>query len=208
MSSSTFALDEVVLGLVKGVKILDVGCGIGKWGNLIKVFDSVGFTLWGHIGDFEAPELVGIDISVEYLKKAKQIYDSVVRCSSTHLPFITNSFDTVLASETIEHIPYSAGFKLILESQRVSRKTVIITTPPPRTVTLCPEHIASWKPTDFKKLGFKVYGVRFYPRFASRNILIQLLIAFLIGPLSYWFPSLSSDIVAVKMLDAKNSPNS
>ena len=150
--------------------------------------------------NFREPEIIGIDISLEYLHRAKQIYDSVVRCSSTHLPFIQNSFDTVVASETIEHIPYGDGFKLISESERVAEKVVVITTPPPRTVSACSEHIASWKASDFRKLGYKLYGVRFYPRFASKNILIQLLIAFVIGPLSYWFPVLSSDMVAVKFL--------
>ena len=86
----------------------------------------------------------------------------------------------------------------------MAQKVVVITTPPPRTVSVCSEHIASWKPSDFRKLGYKLYGVRFYPRFASKNILIQLLIAFVIGPLSYWFPVLSSDMVAVKFLQKAN----
>lgn len=200
MSSSTFALDEVVLGFVKEGKVLDIGCGLGKWGHLIKIHSCISFTIWGHLVNFKEPEIIGIDISLEYLHRARHIYDSVVMCSSTHLPFLKNSFDTVVASETIEHIPYYEGFNLISESERVAEKVVIITTPPPRTVSLCSEHISSWKASDFRKLGYELYGVRFYPRLASKNILIQLLIAFVIGPLSYWFPVLSSDMVAVKFL--------
>jgi ubiquinone/menaquinone biosynthesis C-methylase UbiE len=198
--TSVFALDEVVLGFVKGGKVLDVGCGLGKWGNLIKVHSVVFSARRGHLTDVQEPEITGIDISLAYLRKARHVYDTVVKCHGAHLPYRKNSFDTVVASEIIEHIPRHEGFKLIAECERVARKVAIITTPPPRTVSLSPEHISSWKDSDFRKLGYKLYGVRCYPRLASKNILIQFLIAFIIGPLSYWFPKLSSDMVAVKFL--------
>lgn len=190
--ASIFALDEVVLDFVKGLKVLDVGCGGGKWGHLIKVH-SIFLSV-------KEPKIVGTDISSAYFCKVKHIYDSIIKSHATYLPFRRNSFDTVLACEVIEHMPRREGFKLIAECERVAKEVAIFTTPPPRTVGHSSEHISSWKPSDFRKLGYKVYGVRCYPRLASKNILIQLLIAFVIGPLSCWIPNLSSDMVAVKFL--------
>ncbi|HDD64250.1 MAG TPA: class I SAM-dependent methyltransferase [Thermoprotei archaeon] len=193
-SVSIYSMDEVILKSVKGRKVLDVGCGLGKWGHLIK-------THYATIRR-EEPEIIGIDVSLAYLHKSAIIYDDVVNCSGTHLPFRENSFDTVLASEVIEHIPRHDGYKLILECERVARKVVIITTPSPRTVWSSPEHISLWRPSDFRKLRYKVYGVRGYPRLASKNILIQLLIAFVVGPLSLWFPEIGSITIAVKFLSS------
>lgn len=196
--ASISALDEVVLKFVEGGRVLDVGCGRGKWGHLVKIYWS-----WkrSSSSNSKVPMVVGVDISQENLEYAKKVYDDIIICDAVYLPFRNRCFDTVIASEVIEHIPYSKGLMLIIECERVARNVVIITTPPPRTVFLSPEHISSWRPSDFRKLGYKVYGVRCYPRFASNNILVQLLIAFVIGPLSYWFPKLSSDMVAVKYIN-------
>jgi hypothetical protein len=104
-----------------------------------------------------------------------------------------------LASAIIEHLPRPKGFKLISECERVARKVVIITTPSIRTILGSPEHISLWRPHELRRLGYKVLGIRNYPRLASTNIIIQLIVAFIIGPLSHWIPALSSYVVAMKI---------
>jgi 2-polyprenyl-3-methyl-5-hydroxy-6-metoxy-1,4-benzoquinol methylase len=61
---STSALDEVVLNFVLGRKILDVGCGLGRWGHLIRVHLQ--------IKGIE-PEIIGIDMRKEWLYKGRYI---------------------------------------------------------------------------------------------------------------------------------------
>jgi len=194
MSTTTYALDEVVLNFVTGGKILDVGCGLGRWGHLIRVHLQV--------EEIES-EIIGIDIEKNYLRKTRYIYDHTVRCDAAYLPFRQKCFDTVLASAIIEHLPRTKGLKLISECERTAKKVVIITTPSPRTIWGSPEHISLWKPYEFRRIGYKVFGVRSYPRLVSTNMLFKLVVAFITGPLSYWMPLLSSYVVAVKILQLK-----
>jgi len=178
---------------VDSEKILDVGCGFGKWGHLIRILYAE--------RNIRNAQIMGVDIECSHLHLAKKIYDSVIGCCASCLPFPSNSFDTVLVSEVIEHLPRWKGFNLIRECERVAEKKVIITTPSMRTVSLYSEHICYWKPSDFKRLGYKVYGVRGYPRLVSTNVLVQLILAFAVAPFSYWFPTLSSNVIAVKSVD-------
>ena len=47
----------------------------------------------------------------------------------TALPFSNKSFDTVLAAEILEHIPFAEVSKALKELARVSRKSIVITLP-------------------------------------------------------------------------------
>ena len=47
----------------------------------------------------------------------------------TALPFINKSFDTVLAAEILEHIPFNEVPKALKELSRVARKAIVITLP-------------------------------------------------------------------------------
>lgn len=132
--SSSLLLDSVVLPLVDGTKILEIGCGLGKWGYLLRSCWS-----WAeaggkqdHWGAYLEPEyLVGIDLWLPSLRKVKyhKIYDDVIMCDALHLPFKNNCFDVVMAIEVVEHIEDKNKDYLYREAERVSKKTIIITTP-------------------------------------------------------------------------------
>ena len=205
--ASILALDEVVVEFVEGRRVLDVACGRGKWGHLVRIYRD-----WPRRGKsircssaLDSIKIVGVDLSRQELSEVRNIYDAIIECDGVCLPFRDNSFDTVIAAEVIEHIPKPRALRLMSECERVANRVVIISTPPPRTVRMSPEHISSWKPSDFRRIGYRVYGVRSYPLFASDNIVVQSLIAFIMGPLSYWFPELSSDMIAVKFLQGDTS---
>lgn len=192
MAVGTFGAEEVVLNFVKGRRVLDIGCGKGKYGYLVKMYLE---TFYGI-----SPEVVGLDVSQNILKDVKEIYDDVVCCDASKLPFRDKSFDTVIAAEVIEHLPKRNGLSLIRESERVA-KNVIITTPSPRVFRYSPEHISLWRPSEFRKLGYRVYGIRRYPRTVSSKLIKQLLIAFIFHPLSMWFPSIATFTIAVKQIN-------
>jgi ubiquinone/menaquinone biosynthesis C-methylase UbiE len=192
MSTTTYSLDEVVLNFVAGQRVLDVGCGLGRWGHLIRVHSQTKSSI--------PVIIIGIDIERNYLKQVKYVYDERVLCDAAHMPFQSKYFEAVLATAIMEHLTKPNGRRLISECERVTSKLAVIAVPSPRTNWGSPEHISLWTPKEMTLLGYRVFGVRNYPRFASQNFAIQSLIAFIIGPLSYWIPAFSSYIVAVKAL--------
>lgn len=94
-------------------KVLDVGAGDGYITNKIKEK--------GH-------PVVGLEISDKRIKNAKEKYNlDFVKGDANNLPFEDGSFDTVVASEVLEHLDnLGQGLK---EAIRVAKKKVIITLP-------------------------------------------------------------------------------
>lgn len=93
---------------------LDVGCSEGYFLNL----------LHGRFGG----EVWGVDLSTVALRKAHSNYGlPVAAADATRLPFADGSFDLVYSTEVIEHV--LDPDQMIAEMRRVSRGTVLVTTP-------------------------------------------------------------------------------
>jgi SAM-dependent methyltransferase len=98
----TIDLDR--LGLPAGATLLDLGCGHGR-----HTFDALRRNL----------DVVAFDLDVEALQKVTamtaamklesevpaRVLDGVVRGDALRLPFDAGSFDAILVSEVLEHIP-------------------------------------------------------------------------------------------------------
>lgn len=161
--SSDPRLVPQVLSLIDGCKILDVGCGKGKMGYSIKV--DWWYSSAAGIG-LSLKYLVGADIFRPYIKFCKEhrIYDDLILCDATHLPFRKKVFDVILACEVIEHLEKERGYALIREIERASSKSVIITTP--RVFTqqdavdgnVFQKHTSKWSAKEFKSLGYSIIG--------------------------------------------------
>ncbi|MGQ9642167.1 MAG: glycosyltransferase [Candidatus Bathycorpusculaceae bacterium] len=142
------AINELkILSLIKGEKILDCGCGIGRWGYLLKKRDCI---------------VVGFDIYKQYLKQAKatDCYFGLIRADISCLPFKQKAFDTSLAIEVIEHAAKEVGWIFLEELKRTSEHRVILTTPEgilhlyfgddhPET------HKSGWTKKELESLGFR-----------------------------------------------------
>src|SRR5262245_51450362 len=75
-------------------RVLEIGCGEGD--------------LAAHLRAHRCPPVfVGLDISSQILSLAKQRYPDIhfVAQTATNLPFESQSFDLVIACETLEHLP-------------------------------------------------------------------------------------------------------
>jgi hypothetical protein len=200
--SSPLEIDQLIVPLIDGYTILDVGCGWGKWGSLIR-------TCWYRTskgkGNTLPDLLIGADLFLPSLKRVKshKIYDDVVLCHAAFLPFKKNIVDVVLAIETLEHIAKHEGTKVLNELERTSKETVIISTPncsPYREGTMGPEgfnpydaHISKWGVKDFRLRNYSVLGSGFCINGRSIPILKVLL-----SPLSFFFPNLACYLVGVK----------
>jgi ubiquinone/menaquinone biosynthesis C-methylase UbiE len=205
--SSPLEHDPIVLPLVDGDTILDVACGRGKWGYLLRVN-------WWRTGkgsgETEPSVLIGVDVFLPFLKKVKyhKIYDDVVLCHVSYFPFKANSFEVVLASEILEHLDKKDGLLLLQEAERVSSKTIIVATPhvlrkrgglpTPEGFNPYERHVTKWGINELKSLGYRVMGTGFVflalsPFFSS-----------LMSPISFLIPQLSTHLVAKKRLKKKS----
>ncbi len=131
--------------------VLDVGCGFGEWGFLIRT-RKAGF-----------PFLIGVDIWRPHLMRLCRlnIYAALVHVKIPFLPFKEKSVDVSLACEILEHIPKSAGYQLLGELERVSRRLIIVTSPlgwPQEEIYGNPyeRHISEWSPRELVQFGYNV----------------------------------------------------
>lgn len=148
-------LNTHVLGLLpedlRDMFVLDVGCGLGEWGFLIRTRKN-GF-----------PFLIGVDIWHPHLKRLRRlnIYDALVHVKIPFLPFRDKSFDVSLACEILEHLQKSSGYQLLEELERVSRRLIIVSSRfgwPQEEIYGNPyeKHVSEWYPQELVQLGYSV----------------------------------------------------
>ncbi len=108
------------LPLSAGSRVLDIGCGRGFY---LKTLSLLDLNL----------DIYGVDLNQEYLKKASRILKDkkihLVESDAAKLPFQGNYFDSVIASEILEHIPDDG--KALVEIYRVLKPggKAVITVP-------------------------------------------------------------------------------
>jgi len=181
---------------LKNKKILDIGCGKGIYGFLLKA-------------DKGADSLVGIDISLQNLLFCKEhkIYNLLIRGDIRRLPFKDKTFDIVLASEVIEHMKKEEGTLLLKELERICKEKIILTTPngywPQSNIGNNPHeiHISGWSCSDFKKEGFKAYG--FGSRFFNRHKIMRYVLMYMLTPITYFLPMFGEFLIVTKSVDKR-----
>ncbi|MEO7555545.1 MAG: methyltransferase domain-containing protein [Acidimicrobiales bacterium] len=151
------------LGLEPGDRVLDLGCGFGR-----HAYES----------RRRGAHVVACDLSLAELKDVAGMFaamtadepstatGSCVNGDGTGLPFADGTFDRIIASEVLEHIPDDAG--AVAELARVLRPggTIAVTVP-----AWLPERI-SWAITDEYHAPFVDGGhVRIYTEAGLRSSL-------------------------------------
>lgn len=91
--------------------VLDVGCGDGRVTNLLTS---------------RCARVVGLDVSTEALR---HLTASGVLGTIERLPFPDKTFDLVLSSEVLEHLPYAVYLQALEEIGRCAEKYILITVP-------------------------------------------------------------------------------
>lgn len=132
-------------------QVLDVGCGRGY-----------GFDVLGA----RSRSQTGVDISLPFLRAARHAYRGAAFAQATgeHLPFRSDSFDTAIAFEVIEHLQDDQGF--LEDLRRLVRPggSVAISTPN-RLVSsgaskkpLNPFHVREYSVEEFEGLLQRVFS--------------------------------------------------
>lgn len=78
------------------------------------------------LAHFYGGQVVGCDVSFPQPPKDNML---PVRCSGTALPFADSSFDAVVASDVLEHVPPALRRQVINEALRVTRKLAVFAFP-------------------------------------------------------------------------------
>ena len=199
----------VVINTVKrdmdrqGRSVLDVGCGDGLMGGMLKNKKILS---------------IGADIDIKSLKKGYEnaTHDGYIMCDVRNLPLQQKSFDTVLAIEVLEHQEKADALKTIKTWEQIARRQVIITTPVGECRVAAKkdnpfdEHKSFWYPEEMKRQGYTIRGhglAKMYGDdgwFARAPKIIQPLLyvlAITVGPVVYFLPGLSGRMVCIKRLD-------
>lgn len=181
--------------------VLDVGCGNNSpIAKVKKNFYSLGI-------DVFKP-------SIQKSKKAK-IHDEYRMGNILKIDrfFKPKSFDAVIALDVVEHFEKKEGLKLIRDMEKVARKKIIVFTPYGFTVqhpcdgNPFQAHKSGWSIEEFKKLGYKVHGMRGFRWIRGEYATIKYKPWFFWGTISYmsqflvyFFPKFSYQLFAVKEL--------
>jgi 2-polyprenyl-3-methyl-5-hydroxy-6-metoxy-1,4-benzoquinol methylase len=211
MSSSPSFLDPIVIKLIVGESVLDVGCGYGRWGSLIRC------NYWE--ASLPAPPKVdGIDAFAPNVELCSR-QDCYRKAWQHLLPRpIEGSWDTVLACEVIEHLPQSDIDRTFAVLEGAAQRRVIISTPNwpdyrPGGETLTgtndyEAHRSYVSRDEFSRRGYTVIGAGF------GNPAIELTHAIakfdpglidILQSVSRAIPSLAYSIVAYKDMDVRDT---
>lgn len=169
--------------------VLDVGCGRGIVGALLKIYRK-------------PQRIVGVDIFGPYLDFCKEtgIYTQLIQhdLKLTPLAFGPSEFDLSVALEVLEHLPKPDGRNLLNELERVSKR-VIVSTPNHHVHQSSydgdahQQHLSRWTVTDFRKRGYSVIGVGDLMVFGRELPYLS----YVLGRTTLLLPALSSIIMAV-----------
>ncbi len=204
MSSSWSYLDPVILPLIAGESVLDVGCGMGRWGALIE-------TNYWEARLESAPAVDGCDAFEPNVEHCRQ-RGAYRRVWVQTLPSpLDGRWDTVLACELIEHIPQVRVAETLDLLEGAAAKRVIVSTPnsplyrggsdTPFGFNELEAHV-SYVPAELlKRRGYRIYGAgfgRYNSRLALRAARWRLRRSLVSLP--YRIPAIAETIVAVKDL--------
>lgn len=185
--------------------LLDVGCGTGRAGAIIR----------RHRGNIF---MVGVDIFMLYLQDCRKnnSYNALIYCDAKWLPFRQKTFDVAICREVIEHLERQEGEELIKKLEQIARGQVIVTTPVgvyeqhEYKGNPFQEHKSFREPHDLRRLGYTVRGVGIrnmhgeqglQSRFPNSLTWLLDILYVLAGPVVYFLPNWACYMVCTKKLD-------
>ncbi|SRR6266704_1511620 len=146
-----------VLGLVRSAlmdcaSVLELGCGRSR---------IVG--LAAKRGCYT----VGVDAFRPSLLAARRTdtHDELVQADALRPGMRKKSFDAVVALDVIEHLEREQGLAMIDVCAQIARRRIVLATTngflaqDPYEDNPLQRHLSGWTPSDFRVLGFQVYGV-------------------------------------------------
>ncbi len=135
--------------------VLDLGCGQGKPMEFIK-------------GRLKIKKSIGVDLFEPYIQEGRQkkIHDTYLISDIRKVDFPPKSFDLVLASHVLEHLPEKDAWTVLKNMEKMAKKQVIMVTPIGEHYHQLEDgniwqlHLSAFNPNEFKIRGYKIkkYG--------------------------------------------------
>lgn len=183
---------------LSGKRILDLGCGKGILGYLLRATRNA-----------SDATLIGVEGNPDTINFVKEfnIYNRVLKRFLPNINLGKEEFDYILCSEVIEHLTKKAGNDLLDKIDGMCKEQAIITTPnvlfQPAGENKLDRHISLWSVDDFKKRGYKVYGlgIKLPPPTEDSNVLLSQLfygLEYLLTPFAWLSPRIGGYLLAVK----------
>lgn len=187
--------------------ILDLGCEDGRLLTLLS--------------DGKDWKVTGVDIFQKNVNKAakRKIYIKAIKGDiveiSKKLIREKKKFDVVFCSQVIEHIDRKKGEEFLGLVDKLAKEKIIIGTPrgfmeqPHAFLGDNPHqvHKSGWSEDDFRRRGYKVYGIGFGPVWSEEGLgrtyskplaLLASIISYAFSPIVYYFPFLAAGILCTK----------
>lgn len=205
LSCVPFTYATIIRNLLRRSKtILDVGCGDGSFMTQINSDNKF--------------DVLGIDFFDPYIKKAKVagVYKNVVKMDIKKMQFNKQMFDSVLASQVVEHFTKKEALKIIRKMEKHALSTIVIGTPngrfdqDPYDGNKLQKHLSQWTVDEFRKIGYTVYGQGLKIVYGQDGLLetnlgkfkiwqsALILISYFLSPFIYIFPQHATYLIAVK----------
>jgi len=183
--------------------VLDLGCGHN---SLIRYCDI--------------PFKIGVELFEPYVEESKKkgIHNQYIKGDITEVDFEPKSFDAVVAIDVLEHLLKEEGHDLIKKMEKWARKKIVILTPNGYihndivNGNSLQEHKSGWSAEEFRKLGFKVFGINGWEKLRGEEALIKykpVILWIIISDITqkkivYHYPELAFHLLAVKEINFNN----
>jgi 2-polyprenyl-3-methyl-5-hydroxy-6-metoxy-1,4-benzoquinol methylase len=176
-----------------GKRILDLGCGIGWGGILVRL----------HSGGTEAC-LVGVDVYQPYIAQARRlgVYNELIEADLSQWFPAFEDYDVVLMLEVIEHLPRDRGAALLDMMCNVKHLHAVVSCPNGNNLrgpvggVVSEAHISCWYVRDFASRGFIVHGIGI--RGLPVDSKIGVLGVYWGTPITRWLPCCAGSLLAVR----------
>ena len=133
-------------------KALDLGCGAGKYGVLMRFYLEPSV--------LERKKTIdGLDIYPRYIGDRSIFYDNLIK--GNMLTIEIKDYDLILFSHALEHISKEEGKELILRLLKYNKSLIVVTPDgyvPQKVIdnNIYTAHLSGWTKKDFVLLGFNV----------------------------------------------------
>jgi SAM-dependent methyltransferase len=124
---------------VRGKRILDVGCGAGIYGYLLRNSWHNTWVGQDQMRKISARDpnndkpafLAGVDIRMNDVLRSRyhNVYDYLCLADASKLPFPENFVDTIVCIEVLEHLKKQDALKAIQDFKKIASQQIIITIP-------------------------------------------------------------------------------